>query len=134
MLKRIRNKFRKIKWWVQRANGKVTPDMWWDYKYTLADFIKQGLEGLLNDGIVDWDAPQHKQEKKDLEFILEWAETFPCMESGLVALDQEDYKQLCERFEDTDVMIISPNAWKEWEKTQQKAFKLLGKNIHTLWD
>lgn len=134
MIKRIRNRLKRIKWWFQRANSKVTPDMWWDYKYTLADFIKQGLEGLLYEGVTDWDAPYHKQEKEDLEFILRWAIEFPYMESGLVALNEDDYKRLCKEFKNSDIMVISPETWKEWEKTQQKALKLLGKNIHTLWD
>ena len=53
--RQIRNKFRQIKWWFMRANRKLPPCDWWNYKYTLADFIAQGLEGLLCQGVTDWD-------------------------------------------------------------------------------
>ena len=133
MLKRIRNRCRKIKWWFQRANGKVTPDEWWDFKYSLAEFIRQGLEGLLHEGNTDWDNPVHKQEKKDLEYILNWATCFPHMAGGIIAQDDEDLAMLQKQFGD-DVMIISKEGWKEWNKMQEKAFKLLVKHIYQLWD
>ena len=91
---KIRNSFKRIKWWFQRANGKVTPDEWWDFKYSLTDYIKQGLEGLLYEGSTDWDAPYHKEEKEDLEFILDWAKKFPEMASCIIAGDDNDYENL----------------------------------------
>lgn len=116
-----------------RANGKMPPCDWWDFKYSLADYIRQGLEGLLYNGVTDWDSEYHKKEKKELEEILDWAICFPYMESGIIARDDEDLKDLQKKFGD-DVMIISKKGWEEWEKQQAKALKLLAKNIHTLWD
>ena len=130
--KRIRNFFRNIKWRFQRANGKVTPDMWWDYKYSLASFIEQGLEGLLYEGITDWDAPYHKQEKEDLEFVLQWAKDFPKYESGIIAINDTDYGIM--RMTNPDIFVYSKEEAKEFDKRTEKAFKLLAKNIHTLWD
>lgn len=133
MLKRIRNRCRRIKWWFQRANGKVTPDEWWDFKYSLADYIRQGLEGLLYDGVTDWDSPTHKKEKEELEEILNWATCFPYMARGIIAKDSEDFDKLQKEFGD-NVMIMTKDTWKEWEKIQERAFKLLAKNYYTLWD
>lgn len=132
MIKRIRNRFCKIKWWFQRANGKVTPDMWWDYKYTLADFIRQGLEGLLYEGVTAWDNPYHKKEKEDLEFVLQWAKDFPKYESGIVALDDTDYGIM--RMANPDIFVYSKEEAKEFDKRTEKAFKLLAKHYKTLWD
>ena len=132
--RQIRNGCRRVKWWFMRANRKLPPCDWWDYKYTLADFIKQGLEGLLYKGVCDWDSEYHKKEKKELEFVLKWATAFPYMESGIVAKDEEDYAKLCKEFQDTDVMIMTKETWEQWEKDQAKAFRLLAKNFHTLWD
>lgn len=132
--RQIRNGFRRVKWWFMRANRKLPPCDWWDFKYSLADYIAQGLEGLLHEGVCDWDSPIHKQEKKDLEYILAWAKTFPYMESGIVASNKKDYKELCEKFKDSDVIVMTKEAWEQWEKEQARAFKLLAKNYHTLWD
>ena len=134
MLRRIKNRLRRIKWWFQRANGKVTPPDWWDYKYTLADNIKQGIEGLLYEGNTDWDCDYHKQEKKDLEFILKWAKDFPKYESGIVALNTDDYHLLQIVFAKSEVLIMTQNEYKEFQKRTKKAFELLGRNFSTLWD
>lgn len=131
--RQIRNGCRRVKWWFMRANRKLPPCDWWDFKYNLADFIKQGLEGLLKEGVTDWDSDYHKKEKEDLEKVLAWATAFPYMESGIIAQDGQDLAELQKQFGD-DVMIISKKGWEEWEKEQVKAFKLLAKNISTLWD
>ena len=132
--KQIRNKCRAIKWWFMRANGKVTPDMWWDYKYSLAYFIEQGLDGLLHKGVTDWDAPYHKQEKEDLEFVYQWAKDFPKYESSIVSMNKDDYDITSKIFADSDTLVLTKEEWDKWEKRQQKAFKLLGKHLHSLWD
>lgn len=134
MIKRIRNRFRAIKWWFQRANHKLPPCDCWDYKYTLVDNIKQGLDYLLNHGVTDWNNPYHKQEKKDLTFILEWAKDFPLYESSIIAINNEDYITTSKLFENTDTLILTKEEWDKWKKRQDKALKLLAKNISTLWD
>ena len=116
-----------------RANGKVTPDMWWDFKYTLAEIIASGIEGLLYDGVTDWDNPIHKKEKQDLEFILGWAQDFPLYEAGIMAKDDEDYVLLT-KHSDGAYFIYTEEEGKKFEKRTEKAFKLLAKNYHTLWD
>lgn len=133
MIKALRNRFRRIKWRHWRAKHKLPPEDWWDFKYTLADIIRQGLEGLLYEGVCDWDSEYHKKEKQDLEFILKWATEFPYYESCIIAQDSEDWAILKKKFGD-DVLVITKEQWEQWEKRQQKAFRLLGKNIHTLWD
>ena len=134
MVKRIRNRFRRIKWWFWRANRKLPPCDWWDYKYTLADFIRQGLTGLLYEGVTDWDCDYHKKEKKDLEFVLQWATEFPWYESAIVATDNEDLADLKKKFPADSYMVITEEQAKEFDKRTEKALKLLAKNIHTLWD
>lgn len=115
-----------------RANGKLPPCDWWDYKYTLAEFIEQGIDGLLNQGVTDWDSDYHKQEKEDLEFVLEWARDFPKYESGIIALDAEDWGRM--RVMDPDIYVYSKEEAKEFDERTKKAFELLARNIHTLWD
>ena len=130
--RRIRNFFRGTKWWFQRANGKVTPDQWWDFKYSLAYFIEKGLDGLLHEGVTDWDAPYHKQEKKDLEFVLQWAKDFPKYEAGWVARDKQDFILSSKQM--PDVFIYTKKEADEFEKRTKKALTLLAKHYHTLWD
>lgn len=133
----MRNPFRKlryVKWWFQRANRKLPPCDWWDYKYTLADFIKQGLKGLLYEGVTDWDSNYHKKEKQDLEFVLSWATEFPYYESAIVALNDEDFEAMKKRFQDADTMVITEKEYLEFQKKTEKAFKLLAKHYSTLWD
>ena len=117
-----------------RANGKMPPCDWWDYKYNLADYIRQGIEGLLYKGNTDWTCDHHKQEKKDLEFILQWAKEFPLYEAGIMAEDAKDFANLIKQFPDRDVLVYTKEDWDKFEKRTKKAFTLLGKNIHTLWD
>jgi len=131
--RQIRNGFRRVKWWFMRANGTLPPCDWWDYKYSLADFIKQGLSGLLHEGVTDWDSKHHKKEKKDLEFVLDWAIEFPYYESGIIASNEDDCKNLKNQFGD-EVLVMTKDDFEEFQKRTEKAFKLLAKNIHTLWD
>lgn len=131
---KIGRRCRRIKWWFQRANGNVTPPEWWDYKYNLAGFIRQGIEGLLTDGVIDWDNPCEKELKQDLEFILEWARDFPDYESAVVVTDKDDDigKHWLKR--ENYFLVITMDEAKEFDKRTEKAFKLLAKNIHSLWD
>lgn len=117
-----------------RANGKLPPCDWWDYKYNLADYIKQGLENLLYNGNTDWNCDYHKQEKEDLEFILKWATEFPWYESAVIARDEENLGELKKKFPPDSYMIITKEEAEAFDKKTEKAFKLLAKNYHTLWD
>ena len=126
-------KIRYVKWWFQRANHEVPPCDYWDFKYSLADYIRQGLEGLLHEGVTDWDAPCHRREKKDLEFILDWAIEFPYYESAIVAFNQDDWVAMKKKFQNTDATVLTREQFDEFEKRTEKAMRLLAKNIHTLW-
>lgn len=134
MLKRVRNRFRSVKWWFMRANGKVPPCDWWDYKYTLAEHIRQALTGLLYEGMTDWDNPIHKKEKEDLEFVLKWATEFPWYESAVVAMNNKDLEELKKKFPPDSYMVITKKQLNEFDKKTEKAFKLLARNLHSLWD
>lgn len=130
--RQIKSFWRNHKYKRMRARKKLPPCDWWDYKYELADFIEQGIDGLLNHGVTDWDSDYHKQEKEDLEFVLQWAKDFPKYESGIVALNDTDYGIM--RMTNPDIFVYSKEEAKEFDKRTEKAFKLLARNIHTLWD
>lgn len=120
-----------------RNKGVLPPCDWWDFKYTLVDTIKQGLEGLLNDQITDWDAEPTKGCKEAMEYIIEWTKEFPLYEHALVVRDDEEKEQLSEeyisKYGDIVGKIITKAEYDEFQKRTRKAFELLGKNIHNFW-
>ena len=124
-------KLRYIKWWFQRANHKLPPCDCWDYKYTLVDNIEQGLSFLLHEGVTDWE--QHSKEKKDLEYVLDWAREFPYYDTALFAADDNEKNKLQEKF-DGDYIVCTKKDFEAWQKRTEKAFKILAKYIHGLWD
>lgn len=133
----MRNLFRKlryVRWWFQRANRKLPPCDCWDYKYTLVGNIEQGLSYLLKDGVTDWEHPYHKRQKKELEFVLDWAREFPHYDRCIFAADENDKKELLKKWGDTDYIICTQKDLDEWQKRTDKAFKYLAKNLHGLWD
>lgn len=113
-----------------RANRKLPPCDWWDFKVTYADFLAQGLTGLLYFDNTDWDS----KTKEELEFIIDWAIEFPYLEYGIIANDAEDWALLKKQFSGTDVCILTKEQYQEFEKRTVKAMRLLAKNIHKLWD
>lgn len=134
---KVRNPFRKlryVKWWFQRANHKVPPCDCWDYKHTLADNIAQGMEFLLHEGVTDWENPLHKQEKAELEFVLDWAREFPYYDSAIFARDENEKKELQAKFGSGGYIVCTKQEFEAWQKRTEKAFKYLAKNIHGLWD
>ena len=132
--RQIRSLWRNHKYKRMRARKKLPPCDWWDYKYELADFIRQGLTGLLYEGITDWDSPTHRKEKEDLEFVLRWATEFPWYESAVIAMNDEDLEDLKKKFPPDSYMVITREELADFEKKTEKAFKLLARNLHTLWD
>lgn len=129
------NPFRKLKYiryYAQRLKGDLPACDCWDYKYTLVKNIEQGLTFLLEEGMTDWDAPVHQQEKKELEYVLNWARTFPVMNLAIIVDDLAEKQQ--KMTEVTDRRVVTKREWAEWEKQTQKAFAYLAKNIYTLWD
>lgn len=132
--RQIRNGWRTLKYRRMRANKKLPPCDWWDFKYDLADYIKQGLIGLLYEGVRDWDCEYHKKEKEDLEFVLKWAIEFPYYESALVVVDEDEVETTTKRFGSDEVMVITLTEAKEFGKRTEEAIKILGRNFSTLWD
>ena len=130
----IKSLWRNHKYKRMRARKKLPPCDWWDYKYELADFIRQGLTGLLYEGVTDWDSDYHKKEKEDLEFVLKWAIEFPWYASAVIAMDDEDLEDLKKKFPPDSYMVITREELADFEKKTEKAFKLLARNIQTLWD
>ena len=123
----MRHWVNKHRWNRQRNNGKLPACDCWDYKYTLADNIKQGVEYLLEHKHCD------KKMEKDLTFIRDWAKDFPWYESAVVTSD-EDEKMECINTFGGIVLIITVDEAQEFDKRTEKAFKLLAKYIHDLWD
>lgn len=126
---------RHIKWWFQRANGRLPDCDCWSYKYTLADNIRQGMDYLLREnGYIDWSGDkQHRKLKKDLEFVRQWAKEFPNIASCIVVHDSDEKKEKELTFGDK-YLVLTIDELKEYEKRTEKAFKILAKNIHGLWD
>ena len=133
--RQIRSGWRTLKYRRMRANKQLPPCDWWDFKYDLADFIKQGLTGLLYKGVTNWESPHHQKEKEELEFVLKWATEFPYYESAIVVTDEQDSLLINrENLSDADYMVITLDEAKAFAKKTEKAMKLLGKNFSTLWD
>ena len=106
---------RHIKWWFQRANGKMPDCDAWEYKMTLAKNIQQGLEYLLRDDAHDLSVRKGTQTRKDLEFILQWTKDYEAWENDMSLYnDMEAYRKL--------------------KAETNKAFKLLREHFFGLWD
>ncbi len=130
----IKNRPRQIKWWFQRANGKLPVCDCWDYRDTLERSLKQGIEYLLREGgHIDWASDrEHRKMKKDLEFILEWLEDYEFFYVEHRAVPEQ---LVAGRDIDLPTMIVVPQDWvDEFEKRREKAFRLLGKWFWLLWD
>lgn len=130
----MRHPFRAVKWWFQRANYKVPECDCWDYKYTLVENIRQGLEFLLHDGQTDWENPIHKKTYKELQFVLDWARAFPYYDRAVFATNEKEKKELEKVWAQRDYIVCTREDLEAWQKRTDKAFKYLGKNIHGLWD
>lgn len=115
------------RWNRQRKNGKLPECDCWDYKYTLADNIRQGMDYLLSHKSGD------EKVMKDLTFIRNWARDFPLYESAIVVRDEQEQEQHIKEFGGLGLIITVAEA-KEFDKRTEKAFKLLAKHIHALWD
>jgi hypothetical protein len=51
-----------------------------------------------------------------------------------MAQDANDFVHLSTMFPGKEVFIYTKEDWEAFEKKTKKAFTLLAKNIHTLWD
>lgn len=133
--RQIRSGWRNLKYRRMRANKKLPPCDWWDFKYDLADYIRQGLMGLLYEGVRDWECEYHKKEKEDLEFVLKWAIEFPYYESAIVVTEKEEVEEMKKKYGlDDSLWVITLDEAKEFARKTEEAMKILGRNFSTLWD
>lgn len=141
----LKERPKRIKWWFQRANGKLPECDIWDYYATLIPQLRQALEYLLReDGARSWESDKEsKKERKDLEFALEWLKKAEhCMLERFPVPVSSD-KQCCPEviqkggvsFWDDGHFFYYTKEWGElFEKDQMKTFKILGKYLWSLWD
>lgn len=138
----IKKRPQHIRWWFQRANGKLPECDLWSYKYTLIDNLSQGIDYLLReDTIVDYNSDKrHRQLKKDLEFIQGWLnETrhYFIDHTTEIAYSDEEREVLMDRdiVSLDDFRYLASNDWFiDYYERQKKAFQLLDKHLWELWD
>ena len=126
---------RAIKWWYQRADGKLPECDMWDYKLTLVDNLCQGLEYLTRDsGVIAWDADaQHKKMYKDLKFALRvFKRLRRYLNTFLILCDTEE--EAIEKNRGGIVEYISKKDYEQLEKDKRKAFLIISKYFWGLWD
>lgn len=122
-----------IKWWFQRANGKVPACDCWEFNSSLAHYIVQGLDYLLDEGVTDWNNDLHKQEYKELDFARRTLREFISWhDDHSVMTDKEMY----EHFRDDDewAIYVTEEDFAQHEKDLRKAMGYVGKWFWGLWD
>lgn len=124
-----------IKWWFQRANGKVPPCDCWEFNSSLAKYMIQGLDYLINDGYTDWDATIHKQQYEEMKFARKVLKEFIFLhDERLVVIRKPSEIPKNRTDEGGYVYYMSEKEWEQHEKDLQKAFKYIGKWLWGLWD
>lgn len=120
----------KIKWWWERVNGRLPECDCWDYKDTLIENIKQGMEYLLreNGGLKFWDNKEHKKRVERLQFVLDFCKEYEELNKNGFYISDEPYVDVA------PVKQVTKEEWKAFEKRKNKAFKILGEDLFSLWD
>ena len=130
----IKERPRNIKWWIQRANGKMPECDGWNYHDTLILNIHQGLTYLLReDGYVDFHHDkEHQKMYKELSEALEWTQEYidKIYNHFYIISDEKEKKESSNE----DIIIFTNKEWKEFEKKKQKTFKILADYLFALWD
>lgn len=121
-----------IKWWVQRANKKVPEYDCWEFNSSLANYLVQGLDYLLDEGNTDWGCKEHRRQYKELDFARRTLREFISWhDKHCVVFDKEWAK----KFSDNGWCIYVPKKdFERHERDLQKAFGYIGKWLWGLWD
>lgn len=119
-----------IRFWFQRANGKVPACDCWEFNSSLVNYIIQGLDYLLDKGATDWEHPTHKKQYEELDFVRNTLREFIYLhdETFVIVADKEEWNN------SDFVTYMTKEEWAKHEKDIEKAFKLLGKWLYGLWD
>lgn len=129
----IKKRPRQIKWWFQRANHKVPACDCWEFNSSLANYIVQGLDYLLDKGATDWNNPIHRQQYKELDFARKTLKQFiDWHDNYRITSDKESY----EKYKDQDkwILYVSKQEFEQHEKNVKKAMGYIGKWLWGLWD
>lgn len=120
----------KIKWWWERVNGRLPECDCWEYKDTLIENIRQGLEYLLREdgSLAFWDTKQHNEKIKRLQFVLDFCKDYQELEKTGFYISDETYEDVA------PIKQLTKKEWQEWTKRKNKAFKILGEELYGLWD
>lgn len=137
----IKERPRYIKWWFQRANGKMPNCDWWEFHLSLTNYIEQGLRNLLFNGNTDWEYGRHKQVYKDLEFVYTFMLEYKHLqENGIWVYKTEEEAREREKIDlecfgkDGHGVYVSEEWYNNYQKRKEKAFRLLAKHLEDLWD
>lgn len=128
----IKERPKYIKWWLQRANHKVPDCDCWEFNDSLASYIVQGLDFLLDKGVRDW--TQSQEEYKDLDFARKALREFIDLHSKPLSMDKETADYLNKKFGEGSTYYISKEDFDKHEKDLQKAMAYIGKYLWGLWD
>ena len=127
----IKDAPRNIKAMWQRARGIVPKCDAWNFQDSLAEYIKQGITILLSNDSMCY---RPEKEKKDLQFIVDFLDEWQKMHCHIyIASDDQEYINRMLSV-NPDIVVYTTEQYKEFEKRQAKAFKLLGEHFDGLWD
>ena len=120
----------KIKWWWERVNGRLPECDCWEYKDTLIDNIRQGLEYLLrpDSDLMYFSSEVHDEKIKRLQFVLDFCKDYQELEKTGFYVSDETYEDVA------PIRQLTKKEWQDWEKRKNKAFKILGEELYGLWD
>lgn len=129
----IKGRPQAIKWYRQRANGKLPICDSWDYKRTLVDNICQGLDYLTMERACIWWPDEKKKRRNDL---IKAKRTFYEIRWYL-----DNVVIICKSQEEADernrgaslVFYMTEKEYAEFEKRKKEAFAILDEYLYNLW-
>lgn len=123
-----------IKWWVQRANRKVPPCDCWEFNSSLASYLVQGLDYLLDEGNTDWGSPIHKREYKELDFARRTLREFISWHDQHSVVHDKELARKYNKYDKNWTIYVPKKDFERHERDLQKAFGYIGKWLWGLWD
>lgn len=135
---KLRSLPKEIKWKRKRAKGVLPECDLWEFKYTLADCLIQGMEYLLREnGVRDWKTRYtDREEYSDYRFILNTMKQFKYYNDHYVHFTKtKEEAMLAEAYKSTDLIVyMTDEEWKLFEKQLYKCFKYVAKHMWSMWD